>query len=182
MGTYCLSAPVAHARDALVRLHLQILRQISGVRSTVDTAILLKELDVLPFQTQWWLRAIRFWNDLASLLVGNVYKRIALDACQAAVTRNVKNWAWSIFRGVRDFGFELVVSVTDMTHISVPRFTQLLDAYARAASVWANLDFCPRTCVSHKSRLCTYNAWFARPVGCARKCCLSLPLPARSVA
>jgi hypothetical protein len=165
-----------------VRSHLQILKQISGVRSTVATAILLKELDVLPFQAQWWLRAIRFRNDLASLPVENAYKTIARDTRQAAVTRNVKNWAWSIFRGVRDFGYELVVSVTDMTHIGVPRFTQLLDAYARAASVWANLDFYPRTCLSRKSRLCTYNAWFARPFGCARKCSLSLPLPARSVA
>ena len=178
-GPYRLSAPTAHARDALGRSHLQILRQVSGVRSTVATAILLKELDVLPFQTQWWLRAIRFWNELASLPVENVYKRIALDACQAAVTRNVKNWAWSIFRGVRDIGYELVVSVTDLTHIDVPRFTQLLDA--RAASVWADLDFCPRTCLSHKSRLCTYNAWFARPAGYARKSYLSLPLPARCV-
>ena len=37
---------------------------------------------------------------------------------------------------------------------------------------------CPRTCPSHKSRLC---AWFARPSGCTRTPVLSLPLSARFI-
>ena len=48
-------------------------------------------------------------------------------------------------------------------------------------AVWHDLDFCPRTCPSHKSRLCTYNAWFARLDGSARKSVLSLPLSAKCV-
>ena len=174
---YRLSAPLSSARDSLGLSHLRILKQIVGVRSTVATAILMKELDVQPFENESWLRAVRFWNDLVSLPDANFYKRIALDACQAAVTKNVKNWAWSIIKGVRKLGYDLVISASEMTYIDVAKFTQVLAD--RADSAWQDLDYCPRTCPSHKSRLCTYLAWFARPSGCLRKHVLSLPLPAR---
>ena len=176
-GPYRLRAPVSSARAALGRSHFQILKQIAGVRSTVATPILLKELEAQPFEDDWWHRAVRFWNELASLPVTTIYKRIALDACQAAVTRNVQNWACYVIKGVRALGYELVISATDMTHIDVPKFTQVLAD--RMNAVWHDLDFCPRTCPSHKSRLCTYNAWFARLDSSARKSVLSLPLSAK---
>jgi hypothetical protein len=51
-----------------------------------------------------------------------------------------------------------------------PSFTQVLAD--RMNAVWHELDFRPRTCPSHKSRLCTYNACFARLPGwfCQRVC------------
>ncbi len=98
----------------------------AGVRSTVATPILLKELEAQPFQDDWWHRAVRFWKKLASLPVTTIYKHIALDACQVAVTRNVPNWACSVIEGVRALGYDLVTSATDMTHINVPKFTQVL--------------------------------------------------------
>ena len=119
---------------------------------------------------------MRFWNGLVSLPAQHLYKCIALDACRAAITSNVKNWAWAMFRGIRDMGYDMVISVTDMAYLDIRRVRQLLDAKANV--VWQHLDYCPRTCPSNKSRLCTYNAWCARPASCRRKSYVYLPLSA----
>ena len=91
-----------------------MLRQIAGVRSTVSTDTLLREFDVRSLDCEWWLSAVRFWIDLVALPAQHLYKRIALDACRAAITLNMKNWAWAIFRGIRGMGYDTVISATDM--------------------------------------------------------------------
>lgn len=175
-GPYRLPPPVGQCRAALMRSHLQMLKQIAGVRSTVSTDILLREFNVRSLGDEWWLCAVRFWNGLVSLPAHHLYKRIALDACRAAITSNVKNWAWAMFRGVRGLGYDMVISATEMAYLDVRRIRQLLDTKANV--VWQDLDYCPRTCPSHKSRLCTYNAWCARPDSCRRKAYVHLPLSA----
>jgi hypothetical protein len=175
-GPYRLPAPLAQRRAALMRSHLQMLKQLAGVRSTVSTAILLREFDARSLDHEWWLCAVRFWNGLVAFPPQHLYKRIALDACQAAITSNVKNWAWAMFRGVRDMGYDMVISATDMLSLDVQRIRQLLDGQVTA--VWQHLDYCPRTCPSNKARLCTYQAWCARPDSCHRKSYVHLPLSA----
>ena len=120
--------------------------------------------------------AVRFWNGLVALPAEHLYKRIALDACRAAITLNVKNWAWAMLRGIRGMGYDMVISATDMIYVDVRRIRQLFDA--KVAAVWTDLDYCPRTCPSHKARLCTYQAWCARPASCRRKSYVQLPLSA----
>ncbi len=80
-GPYRLSAPLSSTRESLGLSHLQILKHVVGVRSTMATAILMKELEVQPFENESWLRAVRFWDNLVSLPDATFYKRIALDAC-----------------------------------------------------------------------------------------------------
>ena len=104
-----------------------MLKQIAGVRSTVSTDILLREFDVRSLDSEWWLCAVRFWNSLVALPAQHLHKRIALDACWAAITANVKNWACAMFRGVRDMGYDMIISATDMVYVDVPRVRQLLD-------------------------------------------------------
>ena len=106
-----------------MRSHLQMLKQIAGVRSTVSTDILLRELR---------LCAVRFWNGLVALPAEHLYKRIALDACRAATTLYVKNWAWAMFRGIRGMGYDMVISATDMIYVDVRRIRQLFDAKVAA--------------------------------------------------
>jgi hypothetical protein len=178
-GPYKLRPPSAQCRAALMRSHLQMLKQIAGVRSTVATAILLRELDCRSLDAECWLSAIRFWNALAALPARHFYKRVALDACRAAVTLNVKNWAWAMFRGLRDLGYDMVISATDMVPLDVKRVCQLLDG--QAAAMWEHLDVCPRTCPSSKARLCTYQAWCARLHSCSRKSFVNLPLSASCI-
>jgi hypothetical protein len=81
---------------------------------------------------------------------------MALDACQAAITLNVKNWAWAMFKGVQDMGYAMVINATDKVHLDVQHNCQLLDGKMNA--VWQGLDYCPRTYPLKKARLCTYQA------------------------
>ena len=174
---YQLSGEAAAARRALDKIHLQILRELSGVRGTVSIPILLRELDISPLQDTWWIRTIRFWNSLSVLPDTHLYKRIALHACRTAVTGNVRNWAFHIFKGVRRLGYDLIIRIDALTVIDPSTFSQLLSQ--RQAAVWKDLDFCPRTCPSAKARLCTYAAWFARPPGQLYRSLLNLPLSMR---
>ena len=175
-GPYRLPPPIGQRRAALLRSHLQMLKQIAGVRSTVSTAILLRELDSRSLDYEWWLCAVRFWNGLVALPPQHLYKCIALDACRAAITSNVRNWAWAMFKGIRDMGYDMVISAIDMVHLDVRRICQLLDDKVNA--LWHDLDCSPRTCPSSKARLCTYNAWCARPDSCRKKSYVNLPLSA----
>ncbi len=118
-----------------MRSHLQMLKQNAGVRSTVPTAILLGELDSRSLEYEWWLCAVRFWNGLAALSPQHLYKRMALDACRAAITSNVRNWAWAMFKGIRQMGYNMVISVTDMVHLDVQRVCQLLDEKVNADKI-----------------------------------------------
>jgi hypothetical protein len=72
-------------------------------------------------------------------------------------------WAWAMFKGFWDMGYDMVISATDMVHLDVQRIRQLLDGNCKMNAVWQGLDYYPRTCPSNKARLCTYQAWCARP-------------------
>ena len=150
-GPYRLPPPLGQCCATLMRSHLQMLRQIAGVRSTISTDILLREFDVRSLDCEWWLCAVRFWNGLVALPAEHLYKRIALDACRAAITLNVKNWAWAMFRGIRGMGYDMVISATDMIYVDVRRIRQLFDA--KVAAVWTDLDYCPRLGHAHPTRL-----------------------------
>jgi hypothetical protein len=69
----------------------------------------------------------------------------------------MSTWAWAMVKGVRDMGYDMVITSTDMVHLDVQRIRQLLDGKMNA--VWHGLDSSPRTCPSNKTRLCTYQAW-----------------------
>ena len=72
-------------RKDLVTSHLRMLKEITGVRGSTSTDILLAELGLKPLQHVWLLRAAKFWNSLAGKPPGNLYRCIALDSCRAAV-------------------------------------------------------------------------------------------------
>ncbi len=48
-------------------------------------------------------------------------------------------------------------------------------------SVWEDLDICPRTCPSKRSRCCTYARWFARPPHRHARSLLDIPVSAASM-
>lgn len=174
---YHLTGACATARQALTRNHLQMLREIAGVRSTVATPILLCELQSSPLDATWWLRTVQFWNSIAALPSTHLYKRIALHACHTAVTASVKNWAYYIFKGIRRLGYDLAIRIDALDIIDMSKVKQLLAK--RQTDVWQHLDFCPRTCPSSKARLCTYACWFAQLSGLKRQSLLNLPLSMR---
>ena len=69
------------------------------------TPILLAEFGIKSLPDQWLLRAAGFWNSLASLPVGNVFRHVALDACSAAISQDHRNWAHSMFKAIRGIGY-----------------------------------------------------------------------------
>ena len=60
-------------RLELVTSHLQMLKEITGVRGSTSTDILLAELGLKPLQHVWLLHAAKFWNSLAGKPAGNIY-------------------------------------------------------------------------------------------------------------
>jgi hypothetical protein len=67
----------------------------------------------------WWLCAVHFWDSLAALPPQHLYKRMALDACWAANTLNVKNWAWAMLKGVWDVDYDMISIAIAMVHLDV---------------------------------------------------------------
>ena len=163
-------------RKDLITSHLQMLKEITGVRGSTSTDILLAELGLKPLHHVWLLRAAKFWNNLAGKPAGNVYRCIALDCCGAAVGSSQRNWAWSMFKAVRATGYELGIRADDMDVIDVPALQQHI--IQQQESSWRDLDICPRTCPSTRSRSCTYARWFARPPRQHARSLLNIPVSA----
>ena len=176
-GPYRLPAQSAAARQQLSLAHTHMLREISGVRRSAPTSVLLAEFGLRSMPDQWLLRAAGFWNSLAALPQANVFRRIALDACTAAISSNCRNWAHSMFRAVRGTGYQLNIRCDDLDKILAPALTLMLEQ--RRDAVWDGLDICPRTCPSVNARLCTYAQWFARPAGRHARSLLDLPVSRR---
>ena len=159
--------------------YLQILREITGVRTSTPTAILLAELGLQALSDEWLLRAAKFWNNLAALPPENVHRCMALDSCKSAIgpRSRRKNWAGSMYRAVIDTGYQLAIRLDDMDAIDITALRHFITQ--RRDAVWEGLDVCPRTCPSVGARLCTYAAWFARPPHKHARALLDLPLSSR---
>ena len=167
------------AKLDLVTSHLQLLKEITGVRGSTSTDILLAELGLKSPQHVWLLRAAKFWNNLAGKPFGNIYNTIALDGCLAAVGSSRRNWAWSMFKAIRATGYELSIRVDAMDIIDITALKQHI--VRQRDSIWDDLDICPRTCPSKLSRCCTYVRWFARPAGVHARSLLDIPVSAACV-
>ena len=163
-------------RLELATSHLQMLKEITGVRGNTSTDILFAELGLKSLQHVWLLRAAKFWNSLAGKPNGTFYKIIALDCCKDAVAALRHNWAWSMFKAIRTTGYELNIRVDDMDTIDIVALRQHLTQQRDA--IWDGLDICPRTCPSQKARCCTYSRWFARPLGTHARSLLDIPVSA----
>ena len=168
--------PYNALRLELVTSHLQMLKEITGVRGSTSTDILLAELGLKPLQHVWLLRAAKFWNNLAGKPAGNIYNLTALDCCTAAVVSSQRNWAWSMFKAIRATGYKLGIRVNGLDIIDIAALKQHLTQQQDV--IWDGLDVCPRTCPSQKARCCTYFRWFARPVDKHARSLLNTPVSA----
>ena len=72
-------------RTALGAKHEQILCAIDGIRSTTARSVLYKQLGELPLSSNWLLKTMTFWNNIAALPDNYLFKTVALDNCHDAV-------------------------------------------------------------------------------------------------
>jgi len=172
------STDAARARAQLSTTHCQMLKQIAGLRSTVCTNILFRELGVPPLEYMWWKRVVRFWNSLASLPPSSLYYQVALHNCQSAVLGGVRNWAHGFMFGLRRIGFPFDIRCDKLNVVDWGTVRCCLVAQQRA--VWHGLHVSPRLCPSAGAQRCTYLRWFARPLDQSRRIPLvRLPVGAR---
>ena len=130
----------------LATSHLQLLKEITGVRGSTSTDILLAELGLKSLQHVWLLRAAKFWNNLAGKPHDNIYSTIALDGCLASVGSSRLYWARSIFKAIRATGNELNIRVDAMDIIDITDLKQHIVMQGDS-----DLDICPTTCPSKLS-------------------------------
>ena len=126
----------AKEREDLMKGYLQILREITGVRTSTPTAILLAELGLQALSDEWLLRAAKFWNNLAALPPDNIHRCMALDSCKSAIgPRNRrKNWAGSMYRAIIDTGYQLAIRLDDMDAIDITALRHFITQ--RRDAVW----------------------------------------------
>ena len=178
-GCYTFPAASAALRASLAQQHLQTLKHILGVRSTVNTHTLWQEVPVKRLEVVWLQRTVKFYNRLAAAPTNNLYRRIAVASSRSAVSRNLHNWAWSFCKSLQDIGYTFQLRADDLDPIAECTFDMKLKA--KYDAVWQNLPFSPRTCPSQGASLCTYAAWFARPAHIHPKTIFRLPLSAGCV-
>ena len=176
-GLARLPTSAAVARQQLSQTYLHMLKEISGVRKCTPAPILLSEFGIKSLPDQWLLRAAGFWNSLASLPAGNVFRQVALDACLAAISQGHRNWAHSMFKAIRGIGYQLTIRCDDLDQIDISALSLMLAQ--RRDAVWDGLDICPRTCPSLDAKLCTYKRWFVRPADKHARSLLDLPVSRR---
>lgn len=132
-------------------LHLQILKQILGLRKYVLIELVWGEVSVKRLENIWWQRTVTFWNSLAAAPATSLYRRIALASCRLAVARNVHNWAWAFYRAVRAIGYMWDIRVGDMDAIAEATFEAYLfdvhdSGWQGLLTTWQRLSVNPRTC------------------------------------
>ena len=90
-------AAVANDARAALRLYDYYLRTICPLLPSTPRKLLLTELGLLPLQVFWWRQTLRFWDSLAVLPVGSLYRTVCLDSLTDAFQGGACNMASSLF-------------------------------------------------------------------------------------
>ena len=173
-GPSVLTGAARKGRARLETCCLGQIKRMAGLRGSVASPIVCRELGVMPLRHVWLLRAAKFWNGLAA---GDAFhKAVALD-CVTEAIRGRDNWVRGLSSELASVGYPMQLGEV-MHPIEIGALRSRLSANLDA--VWAGLAVSPRLCPTNGARLCTYLRWFARPQGCATDL-LRLPLPHRAM-
>ena len=149
-GVWLLRGQFRKTRDHLSTLYHGHLSNLSGVRRTVPTPILLEELGQQPLADMWLVRAAGFWN---SLMTGSAFhKAMAQDAVRLSQMTGTKGWVAGLSKASR-YAFQ----PQHLHSIDVGQLQSLLRGGRER--IWDDLDICPRTAPSQGARKCTYARW-----------------------
>jgi hypothetical protein len=90
------------AREKLATGHVNVLRQILGLRKSTRHAIVFLESGGAPLTHSRVLRSITFWNNLGALSPMSLFRRVALDSLSQALL-GANNWASSFAKALVPF-------------------------------------------------------------------------------
>ena len=167
-GVWLLRGQFCKTRDHLSTLYHGHLSNLSRVRRTVPTPILLEELGQQPLADMWLVRAAGFWN---SLMTGSAFhKAMAQDAVRLSQMTGTKGWVVGLSKALQAAGYAF--QPQHLHSIDIGQLQSLLRGTRQR--IWDDLDICPRTAPSQGARKCTYAQWFRKPWAGASP--LTLPL------
>ena len=149
-------------RENIVKVQVQTLRRICGIRKQVSEDILLRELDMQPIEIGWWKRTINLYNSVRALPADNIYHKIACDDYHLNMGGNRKTLLQSLISGPNAKGYAIIVQGDRLPPIDLETAQDLLSSDANR--VWQGLSENPRTCPSQGAQLCTYKRWMAIPI------------------
>ena len=156
-GVRPLRGQFRKTRDHLSTLYHGHLSNLSGLRRTVPTPILLEELGQQPMADMWLVRAAGFWY---SLMTGSAFhEAMAQDAVRLSQMTGTKGWVAGLSKALQTAGYAF--QPQHLHSIDIGQLQSLLRGGRQR--IWDDLDICPRTAPSQGARKCTYARWFRKP-------------------
>lgn len=180
-GLRHMPSRLSAARRKLATAHVNMLRQIVGLRKSTPQELVFHESGGSPLEDSWLLQSVTFWNNLASLPPSSLFHRIALASVAQAVA-GLDNWASSFSAALVAVGYPFVLDSDCMVHVDSLAIRHLLAVRHHSFFVPTADNLDPRTCPSQGAIVCTYARWFQKPSWARRlPPLISLPLPAASL-
>ena len=167
------------ARARVSQTWVELYKRLLELPDSVRKDLVLRELGVLSPDAVWLRITCRFWNALSSAPEGSLRRAVALSDCDDAVSRHVKNWAWSFLQQLSCLGYHVRVTRHCLAPIDVDAVLELHAAQERLC--WDACHVCPRTCPRDGATLVKYHRWFALPDDAPHNPFFRLPLGLKSV-
>jgi hypothetical protein len=161
-GLRTMPRRLAKARHNLAVGHVNILRQITGLRKSTPHGIVFLESGGTPLYHSWLLRTVTFWNNLSALPPASLFRRVAFDSISRAY-HGATNWASSFAKALEDIDYPFVLSVGEMDPVDPHLVRHLLAQQQSKFFVPTDDNPDPRTCPSQGVIVCTYARWFQQP-------------------
>ncbi len=176
-GLRGMPSRLARARQKLAIGHINMLRQITGLRKSTPHEIVLLESGGAPLGHSWLLRSVTFWNNFDTLPPTSLFRRVALESVSQA-HQGADNWASSFAKALVDIGYPFVLNPASMEVVDPSLVRHLLAERQTTSFVPMPENSNPRTCPSQGVIVCTYARWFQQPTWARNRAPLtSLSLP-----
>ena len=157
-GVLPLTGVAKKQRAAIVTTHLGKVKELAGLRRTTPTDIVHAELDEMPLDSVWLLRAAKLWN---ALVAGSAFYATVLKDAVALSHLGCRNWVTGLKHRLASVGYVFDLEADALPDIDSVCLRSKLRTLAHVP--WLNLHESPRLAPTVGSRLCTYHRWFAGP-------------------
>ena len=157
-GALPLTGLAKKQRAAIVTTHLGVIKELAGLRRTTPTDMVDAELDEMPLDSVWLMRAAKLWN---ALVAGSSFYAFVLKDAVALSHLGCRNWVTGLKHKLASVGYVFDLEVDALPEIDSVCLRSKLRTLAHAP--WLNLHESPRLAPTVGSRLCTYHRWFAGP-------------------